>query len=65
MMPESVRLRGKPHQETDDHINRHPKLKGDRQLLASIPGIGPVPSAQILALLHGGQRFERAPQFAS
>jgi transposase len=52
-------------QEINEHINRHPKLKNDRQLLESIPGIGPVLSAQMLALLHGGQRFERAPQFAS
>ncbi|MEZ5582133.1 MAG: hypothetical protein R3F37_04505 [Candidatus Competibacteraceae bacterium] len=27
-------------QQIDEHINRHPKLKDDRQLLASIPGIG-------------------------
>lgn len=53
------------NQEINEHINRHPKLKDDRQLLASIPGIGPVLSAQMLALLHGGLRFERAPQFAA
>lgn len=53
------------HQQINDHINRHPKLKQDRQLLASIPGIGPVLSTQMLALLYGGQRFESAPQFAS
>ena len=53
------------YQEINDHINRHPKLKHDRQLLESIPGIGPVLSTQMLALLYGGQRFESAPQFAS
>ena len=53
------------HQEIEDHINQHPKLKQDRQLLSSIPGIGPVLSTQMLALLHGGERFESAPQFAS
>lgn len=52
-------------QEINEHINRYPTLQQDRQLLASIPGIGPVLSAQMLALLHGGQRFESAPQFAS
>lgn len=51
--------------DINDPINRHPKLKQDRQLLESIPGIGPVLSMQMLALLHGGERFESAPQFAS
>ena len=52
-------------QEINEHINQHPPLKSDRQLLASIPGIGPVLSTQMLALLHGGQRFDSAPRFAS
>jgi len=52
-------------QEINDHINGHPQLKHDRQLLESIPGIGPVLSTQMLALLQGGQRFESAPQVAS
>ena len=52
-------------QEIEDHINRHPKLNQDRQLLESIPGIGAVLSTQMLALLHGGQRFDSAPQVAS
>lgn len=52
-------------QQINDHIKAHPKLQQDRQLLESIPGIGPVLSAQMLALLHGGQRFESASQVAS
>lgn len=36
----------------DDHIDRHPKLKGDRGLLESIPGVGPVVSRLMLSVLH-------------
>ena len=52
-------------QEINDHINRHPSMTSNRQLLASIPGIGAVLSAQMLALLQDGQRFDNAPQVAS
>jgi transposase len=52
-------------QQINDHIKAHPQLKQDRQLLESIPGIGSVLSAQMLALLHGGQRFDSASQVAS
>ncbi len=37
--------------EIDDHIDRHPGLKADRKRLESIPGIGPVLSAMLLAAL--------------
>lgn len=49
----------------DEHIDRHPHLKQDRQRLQSIPGIGPVLSALMVSLLQQGQRFESAPQLAS
>ena len=52
-------------QEMNDHINRHPSMKSNRQLLESVPGIGSVLSAQMLALLQDGQRFGCAPQLAS
>ena len=52
-------------QAIDEHIDTHPTLKADRQLLASIPGIGPALSARMLALLQHGQRFASAAQFAS
>ena len=47
------------------HIDSHPQLKQDRQRLRSIPGIGPLLSVLMLALLHGGSRFQSAAQFAS
>jgi len=52
-------------QSIDDHIDGHPILQQDRQYLASIPGIGPALSARMVALLHHGQRFTSAAQFAS
>jgi len=52
-------------QQVDDHIDRHPQLKKDRQHLRSIPGVGRVLSAQMVMLLQSGQRFDSAAQFAS
>ncbi len=52
-------------QSIDEHINGHPQLRQDRQYLLSIPGIGPVLSALMVALLQSGQRFASAAQFAS
>lgn len=52
-------------QGVDDHIDRHPQLKEDRQHLLSIPGIGPVLSALMVMLLQSGERFASAAQFAS
>jgi transposase len=36
----------------DDHINNHPDLKKDRALLESIPGVGPVISQQMVAVIR-------------
>jgi len=36
----------------DDHIDNHPDLKKDRALLESIPGVGPVISQQMVAVIR-------------
>ena len=38
--------------DVDDHIDRHPQLKKDRELMASIQGIGPVASRVMLSVCH-------------
>ncbi len=48
----------------DDHIDQHPGLKQDRALLESIPGVGPVISQQMVALLRG-RAFTSAGQCAA
>lgn len=51
-------------EDIDDHIQHHPKLKKDRGLLSSIPGIGPVLSRIMLSILHS-RDFSRAEQVAA
>lgn len=46
------------------HIDQHPDLKRDRHLLESIPGIGPVVSALMLAVLRS-RTFHSAGQCAA
>jgi len=46
------------------HIDQHPTLKQDRQLLESIPGIGPILSRLMITLLRS-HAFESAPQCAA
>jgi len=48
----------------DAHIDQHPGLKQDRALLESIPGVGPVISQQMVALLRS-RSFDRASQCAA
>lgn len=48
----------------DDHIDRHPGLKKDRQLLESIPGIGAITSRHLLTMLRS-RDFDSAPQAAA
>jgi len=48
-----------------EHIDNHPHLKKDKELLESIPGIGPVLSSWMSLLLRNGQRFDAAPQAAA
>ena len=49
----------------NDHIEQHPTLCQDRHYLLSIPGVGPVLSVLMVALLQHGQRFASAAQFVS
>lgn len=48
----------------DDHIDRHPKLKKDRKLLESIPGVGSVLSRLLLSVIHS-RPFKQASQLAA
>jgi len=48
-----------------DHVNRYPDLRGKRDLLESIPGIGPGTSAMILAEFGDVARFHDAGCMAS
>jgi len=48
----------------NDHIDGHPSLKQDRQLLESIPGVGPVVSRLMMAVIRS-RDFESAPQCAA
>ena len=50
--------------EINDHIDRHPYLKKDRQLLESIPGVGPVISRLMLSVIHS-RGFTKASQVAA
>jgi len=48
-----------------DHIDQHPDLRGKRELLESIPGIGPATSAMILAEFGDVMRFQDARSMAA
>jgi len=54
----------KLQQDIDDHINKHPDLKADRDLLISIPAVGPQVGNQLLAVMHN-HRFQSAEQLAA
>lgn len=54
----------KLQQEIDDHINKHPGLKADRDLLTSIPAVGPQVSNHLLSVIHNHD-FQSAEQLAS
>jgi transposase len=49
----------------DDHIDRHPELKHDAQLLHSIPGIGNTTVAKVLAYAGDVRRFTNAKALAA
>jgi transposase len=51
-------------QDIDDHIDKHPNLKADRDLLTSIPAVGSQVSNQLLAVMHNHQ-FQSAEQLAA
>jgi transposase len=46
----------------EDHIDRNDNLRGRRDLLDSIPGLGEATIPWLLAYLGDGQRFERSKQ---
>jgi transposase len=51
--------------DIDDHIDRHPELKDDAELIASIPGIGPTTVAKVLAYVGDVRRFANAKALAA
>ena len=54
----------KLNNDIDDHIDRHPNLKQDQDLLQTIKGVGPVVSKQMVSLMHNKQ-FSQASQMAA
>lgn len=49
----------------DDHIDRHPDLKRDVDLLVSIPGVGRATAAKVLGSLGDIRRFQSAKALAA
>lgn len=54
----------KLQQEIDNHINKYPGLKADRDLLTSIPAVGPQVSNHLLSVIHNHD-FQSAEQLAA
>lgn len=54
----------KLEQNIGQHINNHPNLKEDRDLLTSIPAVGPQVGNPMLSVLHN-HSFRSAEQFAA
>jgi transposase len=54
----------KLQQDIDDHINKHPNLKDDRDLLMSIPAVGPQVGNHLLCVMHNHD-FQSAEQLAA
>lgn len=52
-------------QRIRDHIDHHPDLKQQRDLLDSIPGIGPLTAALLIAEAGDLRRFDHAGQVAA
>jgi transposase len=50
----------KLEKEIDDHIDRHPDLKRDAELISSIPGVGTTTAARVLGHLGDIRRFTSA-----
>lgn len=51
--------------EINDHIDRHPGLKKDAELIASIPGVGMTTVARVLGHVGDIRRFDNAKAFAA
>lgn len=56
---------GRLEQEIEVHIDQHPSLKGDRDLLLSIPGVGEKTARWIRAELPDGSQFASAQAAAA
>ncbi|MDD5411488.1 MAG: transposase [Methylobacter sp.] len=54
----------KLQQEIDDHINKYPELKADRDLLTSIPAVGPQVGNHLLSVMHNHD-FKSSEQLAA
>lgn len=52
-------------QDIDDHLDRHPDLKRDADLITSIPGIGDTTAAKVLAYIGDARRFDSAKALAA
>lgn len=51
--------------DIDDHIDRHPGLKHDADLMTSIPGVGAITAARVLGQVGDLRRFANAKAFAA
>lgn len=51
--------------DIDDHIDRHPDLKQDAELIESIPGLGRTTAAKILGHVGNVRRFDSAKALAA
>jgi transposase len=51
--------------DIDAHIDRHPGLKRDAELMTSIPGIGTATAARMLGQIGDLRRFDSAKAFAA
>jgi len=51
--------------QIDDHIDRHPGLRADVELITSIPGVGNTTAAKMLAYLGDVRRFRNAKALAA
>jgi transposase len=54
----------KLQQDIDDHIDKHSQLKDDRDLLISIPAVGPQVGNNLLSVIHN-HYFQSAEQLAA
>lgn len=64
MIDELKKERDRLEKEIDDHVDRHPDLKKDQELLRSIPGIGKVVSRVMLAVIRS-RDFKKASECAA
>jgi transposase len=52
-------------QAIDDHIDNYPKLRKQRELLESIPGVGPTTSAMLISAFSNIEDFSSAKKMAA